>query len=147
LAAPAASSISAVAPEGDYVMKLDGVTGAHVWSRPVAANGAINAEAITVNAAGDVILAGEFSGTVDFGGGSLVGSGNNDVFVAWFDQGGAYRWSKGFAGTQLQQVHGVATDSADHVLFAGRFFNTIDFGGGPLVSAGFYDVFAVKLSP
>jgi hypothetical protein len=128
-------------------MKLDGVTGAHVWSKPVATSGAIEPQAIAVDGAGDLVLAGELTGTVDLGGGPLVGAGDTDVFVVKLDQAGGHRWSKGFAAPHYQHVRGVATDGADHVLFAGRFHDVIDFDGGPLVSAGLSDVFAVKLSP
>ena len=42
---------------------------------------------------------------------------------------------------------GVASDAAGNVLVTGFFEGTVDFGGGPLMSAGSSDVFVVKLEP
>ena len=43
---------------------------------------------------GDIISAGNFQGTVDFGGGTLNSGGFPHVFVAKFDPSGAYEWAK-----------------------------------------------------
>ncbi|MDH4338701.1 MAG: SBBP repeat-containing protein [Candidatus Krumholzibacteria bacterium] len=54
----------------------------------------------------------------------------------------AHAWSKGFGGTTATvKATGVALDGAGHVYVAGVFTGVADFGGGPLTSAGAYDVF------
>ncbi len=47
-------------------------------------------------------------------------------------------WSTGYFGS-------LATDAANDVLVTGALVGTVDFGGGPLTSAGGEDVFVVKL--
>ena len=42
------------------------------------------AQAVAVDASGNVIVAGFFLGTVDFGGGALTSAGGSDIFVAKF---------------------------------------------------------------
>jgi hypothetical protein len=52
-------------------------------------------------------------------------------------------WSKSFSGRG--RVAGVGVDAQGAVFVAGALSGTIDFGGGPLTSAGEDDVFIVKL--
>jgi hypothetical protein len=58
-----------------------------------------------------------------------------------------YLWSKRFGDTGYQNATATAVDGAGNVLLTGNFVGTVDFGGGPLSSAGGYDIFVAKLSP
>jgi hypothetical protein len=46
----------------------------------------------------------------------------------------------------LDQAFGIAVDGSSDVLVTGGFSDTVDFGGGPLASAGGQDVFMAKYS-
>jgi len=62
----------------------------------------------------------------------------------------AHTWSKGFGGTtQWNTAIGlsVVVDPNGNVLVTGPFRDTVDFGGGPLTSAGEWDIFLLKLHP
>jgi len=61
---------------------------------------------------GDVIVAGEFFGSVDFGGGALNTAGNSDIAVARFDASGNHLWSKRFGDFNEQRVTGIAVDDS-----------------------------------
>ncbi|MCC6559566.1 MAG: nucleotide-binding protein [Polyangiaceae bacterium] len=55
-------------------------------------------------------------------------------------------WAKRFGGPGLESPGAqVAVDSAGSIILTGAFQGTVDFGGGPVVSAGANDVFVVKL--
>jgi hypothetical protein len=41
---------------------------------------------------------------------------------------------------------GVAVDGSGDVIVTGYFDDTVDFGGGPLSSAGGWDIFLVKFT-
>ncbi|WP_437503079.1 hypothetical protein [Sorangium sp. So ce1099] len=56
-------------------------------------------------------------------------------------------WSTGLGGAGDQAAHDVATDAAGNLYVTGWFEGTVDFGAGPLVSAGYRDVFVLKLDP
>lgn len=56
-------------------------------------------------------------------------------------------WSKRFGDSAFQAGASVAADKAGNVLLAGSFFGTVDFGNGPLVSAGESDIRVAKFSP
>ncbi len=56
------------------------------------------------------------------------------------------QWAYDTSGSGSDNGYAVAVDGDGNVVVAGYFVNTVDFGGGPLTSAGGSDVFAVKLS-
>jgi hypothetical protein len=68
-----------------------------------------------------VIIAGNFSGTVDLGSGPLTSAGTSDIFVAKFDAIGAPLWSTSLGDSEVQYVGSVATDGSDNVVVAGRW--------------------------
>ncbi len=98
----------------------------------------------------DVVVAGWFSGSVDFGGGPLAAVGSSDVFLAKLDAAsGGHVWSMRFGGdtTSYQYGEGVAIDGSGNVLVVGEFSDQLDLGGGPLQGAGHADIFLGKLNP
>ncbi len=96
---------------------------------------------IVVDSAGNVLVTGFFEGPVDFGGGSITSAGSFDIFVAKFDSAGTHIWSQGFGGVGLDNGFAIGTDGAGNVLVTGAFSGTVDFGGGPITSAGAGDIF------
>jgi hypothetical protein len=54
-------------------------------------------------------------------------------------------WSRRFGGAQDQIGQSIAVDEAGAVLVAGHFYASVDFGAGPLSSAGYEDSFLCKL--
>jgi uncharacterized protein (AIM24 family) len=127
-----------------FVAKLD-ASGAHVWSERFGDTADQYAEAIALDSAGNVLVTGSFYGDLDFGGGSLHGAGGEDVFIAKLDVNGGHVWSKSFGDAADQLAASIAVDGSDNVILAGSFNGTIEFGGGPLSSAGGADVFLAKL--
>jgi cysteine-rich repeat protein len=129
-----------------FAVKLD-AQGQHLWSRRLGGTGDDVGLGIAVDSAGNVLLTGYFIGTADFGGGPLSSAGNDDIFVVKLDAQGQHLWSRRLGGMGNDWANSVAVDSAGTVLLTGAFYFTADFGGGPLSSAGDYDIFAVKLDP
>ena len=131
-----------------YVAKLDS-TGAHVWSDSYGSAGSIQqVRKIAVDASGNAIITGGFSGTVDFGGGTLTSAGYEDIFIAKFGPGGGHLWSRRFGDGRGQLSHALAVDASGNPVIAGLFAGTVDFGGGTLTSADdYYDVFIAKFGP
>lgn len=54
-------------------------------------------------------------------------------------------WGARFGDKEQQVGAGVAVDAANNVILTGWFQGTVDFGGGPLTSAGDRDIFVAKL--
>ena len=84
-----------------FLMKLK-PDGQVIWTNALGSTGDDRINALTVDLAGNVVVAGSFSGTVDFDFGpelvSQVSSGGLDGFVASYDGAGAFRWARRFGG-------------------------------------------------
>jgi hypothetical protein len=63
------------------------------------------------------------------------------------DASGQHLWSKRFGDATLQAGVSAALDGIGNALVTGYFNGAVDFGGGPLASAGGGDFFVAKLDP
>lgn len=115
--------------------------GVHVWSKCFGGAGAPSQ--VAVDGSGDIVLAGRYSGTVDFGGGPIVASGN-DMFLAKLDAQGNHLWSHHYGNNVT--VTGLAVDSQGAPVVTGYFSGSVDFGGGPIATAS-WEGFVARISP
>lgn len=122
--------------------------GEHLWSKRFGdgSNQFRYGHALAVDAAGEIVVAGEFQGTIDFGGGALIAK-NTDTFLARLSADGEHVWSKGFKSDNSSYPGAVAFDAGGNVVIGGHFTTALDLGGGALVSAGGNDAFIGKFSP
>lgn len=120
--------------------------GTPLWSKRFGDSAFQSGKSVAVDLTGNVVLAGEAAGVTDFGGGPLTSAGGNDVFLVRLDAAGSHLWSHVFGDALVQSAGGVAVDSQGNVLLTGNAAGAIDFGGGPLTSAGGSDVFVAKFS-
>lgn len=121
--------------------------GVHQWSKQFGDTGNDTGYGVTADAAGNVVVTGSFAGSVEFGGGRLTSNLNsNDIFIAKYSATGVHSWSRAYGSTGDDHGNAVATDASGNVVVTGYFNNTIDFGGGPLTSAGMKDVFLLELN-
>lgn len=103
-------------------------------------------QAIAFDPAGNIIVVASIaSGSLDFGGGSLQGP--QSLAVAKLDRMGAHLWSRRLGGGTTGFNTSVRSDSAGNIVITGSFQTTIDFGAGPMTSAGGADIFVAKLDP
>ncbi|KYF86108.1 hypothetical protein BE17_47425 [Sorangium cellulosum] len=117
-----------------FVAKLDGA-GNHIWSKRLGGASALDPLFLHIAVdpmTDDVVLAGDFKGTIDFGGASLTNTsdGRRPAFVAKLNAAGKHLWSKQFVGTM--SVDGLGVDASGDVLISGGQGGSVDFGGGPL---------------
>jgi len=100
---------------------------------------------LAADAHGNILMVGDFWGSIDFGGSTLQSDGDRDIFLAKFDSQGNHMWSKSYGDEREQVGVGVATDGAGAIFVVSAFNGSLDFGGGPLVSRGRYNVALAKL--
>ena len=113
---------------------------------------------LATDAAGSILVAGDFQGTADFdpGPGSfhLTSAGGMDVFVAKYSSAGALTWAKRMGGTGFFDAASKgAADGSGNVYVTGGFEGEADFDPDAsypddrdvLISAGCTDVFLSKL--
>lgn len=127
-----------------FLTQLDS-TGQHVWSRRYGTATAQTANDLAVDVSGNIILAGTFAGSVDLGGGTLTSAGGSDFYLAKFDPQGSHLWSARFGGSQNEQTIAISVDSQGSIIVAATISGSVDFGGGPLSSAGAEDIAIAKL--
>jgi hypothetical protein len=131
-----------------FVAKLD-PAGNQIWAHHYGDGTSQTSKTIASDGAGNVYVAGGYQGTMNFGGGNLPPSnGLGNMFLAKLDASGNYLWAKGmgdFANPQL--AYGVASDAAGNVVVVGSGQGSIDFGGGPLTTAGDMDVLLAAYTP
>jgi hypothetical protein len=129
-----------------FVVKLSGVDGSHLWSERFGGPSFDDGWGVAVDTSGNATITGEFQGTVNFGGASLVSAGGQDAFVVKLSGlDGSHLWSERFGGSSTDSGRSVAEDVSGNAIVTGSFRDTVDFGGGALTSAGGADVFVVKL--
>ncbi len=116
---------------------------------------------IAVDAGGNVVTTGVFTGVSDFDPGpgafNMTAAGVSDIFVAKLDSNGGFAWAKRMGGAVdvpddvFDVGTDIAVDFAGNVYATGFFLGTADFDPGPgvlnFVSAGQVDAFVSKFAP
>ena len=119
----------------------------HLWSKRFGTLGSsTRGYGIAVDASRNVLVAGSFNGTVNFGGTNLIAQGT-DVVLAKYTLSGTHVWSKRFGGTGADQAYAVAVDNSGNILIVGYFQGTANFGGSNITSTGNSDAFVAKYDP
>lgn len=96
---------------------------------------------------GNVITAGNFYGTLDFGTGPITSHNvDNDVFIAKYNPQGQAVWVKTFGTFGADTCSGIAIDSGDNIIVTGRYVGSVDFGGTTLTNYGNGDIYVAKYS-
>ncbi|WP_406699030.1 tandem-95 repeat protein [Singulisphaera sp. Ch08] len=128
-------------------------SGSLLWARSMGGTGVDRGTSLAVDAAGDIVVAGEFSGTASFGVlPSLTSAGSNDAFIAKLDSAGNFLWAKRVGGTGADVARDLAVDAQRNIVVIGDFTGTADFdpnaGTVNRSSQGSTqsDVFVLKLS-
>jgi len=129
-----------------FVAKLD-PSGDTLWSRRFGDNALQFAKSVAVSAAGDVVAAGLFNGSIDFGDGPLTDSDPGyDLFLARLSGAhGGSLGARGFAGSLANASPALGLDSSDSIYIGGELVGSLALGPTPLTSSGSGDAFVAKL--
>lgn len=123
--------------------------GKYLWSKRFGGMGdqGASTQALAVDGAGNIVLAGEFDQAINLGGGSLIAPHADTGFFARLAPDGSHVWSKQLGGAGAVGIPAIAFDGAGNVLLAGAFLDSIDLGGGPVVAVASSDAFVAKYGP
>lgn len=128
--------------------------GTHAWSRGLTGGAAEGGAALDTNhlgnniafdGDGNVVLLADLFGTTDFGGGELTSGGDRDMVLVSWAPDGDFRWAVQGSGPGVDRAAEVALLDGDVWLF-GDFDGSVDFGAGPLESAGGNDLVVARVS-
>ncbi|WP_153821322.1 hypothetical protein [Polyangium spumosum] len=118
-----------------------------VWAKLFGDTSSQSATSVALTQAGQVVVAGKFSGTINLGGAALTAPTDGDLFVARLDSSGFHSMSRRFGGTGDEDLIGVVVDSQGNITITGHFSGALDFGNaGSFTSAGSDDAFVAKLN-
>jgi hypothetical protein len=121
--------------------------GKHLWSKRFGDASSQMPNALALDATGNIYVAGEMDGSVDFGDGKPVTSkGSQDAFVAKFDPDGKVVWSKLFGDSMSQRAKSIAITPTNQIIVGGTFYGFIPLTGMELPSNGnSQDIFIIRL--
>ena len=133
----------------DMFIAVYSADGALLRVKRIGGTGSDYASAIALSETGDVFLAGNFSGTVDFdpsaNTASLNATGLSDVFLARFDSLLNFKNVLRAGGNNLAECTGLLLDSSQNAVLCGNFSGNVDFDPGVgtalSTSAGNTDIF------
>jgi hypothetical protein len=106
---------------------------------------------VAVDPSGRLIVTGDFGGTMNLaqcpGSDPMISPGKLDIFVLSFTPDGACHGLTSLGGTGDDYASAVGLDGKGNIYLTGFISDTVDFGGGPLSSAGMADIFVASLAP
>lgn len=143
--------LTAMGTANMYLLKLDGATGDHLWSRRYGNDGNVGGQRLAVFPDGDVVACGGFSRSTSFGGATILHDAAftaHDVFavrVAGSD--GAHVWSTGFGGTATDTCNGIVATTDQRTVVLGTFYDDFVFAGESNPAFGDLDLYAAGLGP
>jgi hypothetical protein len=122
-----------------FVAKWSGDDGELLWLERIAGSGS----SVAVGPSDEVVVAGAFSGTVDFGEGPRTSAGAVDGFVQKYDgAGGAFVWALQLGGRFTDSVTRVDVDDRGRTFINAPFTafveDPINFGQGWLTESGIH---------
>jgi hypothetical protein len=138
------------------------VNGDFGWAITAGKTADIEANHVAADSQGNVYVAGEFYGPLDFDPGpegltltSAEAPGfsfsNSDVFLAKYSPVGELLWLKQFGSAGDDSVRGIAVDAADNVTMTGHFEGQVDFDPGAgtanlTADANYSNVFVAQIT-
>jgi cysteine-rich repeat protein len=114
--------LTATGAKDAFVAKYSS-TGACLWAKRFGAGSVTQSsvQAVAVDTFDNVIVAGYFDGTIDFGGSTLTSEGGYDFFIAKFSPAGARLWSTNFGWDQDDFAHGIAVNNSNDIVVVGEY--------------------------
>jgi len=149
------SNMNGIGNSAAFIAKYDSSSN-YIWSHTFDGYGNTRPRDICVDNQDNIVVTGEFEGTVDFNPDTLV---NNltatsylyDIYVQKLDSLGNFIWAKSMGGNMNDVGNSITTDKFDNVYIVGVFAGSnADFDPGLGIdyrtSKGDYDIFLQKLS-
>ncbi|RFS17912.1 SBBP repeat-containing protein [Emticicia sp. C21] len=115
-----------------------------LWAKKEGQSDAEGTYGITVDANGNVFIAGYFYNSTSIGNTTLTSAGNQDFFVAKYSTNGVFQWVQKGGGNQPDLISSLVTDANGNVYVGGYFRNTATFNNISVVSEGLDDIFLAK---
>lgn len=148
---PGVANIASNGLDDVFVLKWD-TDGNYIWARRIGSTQDDQGVCISLDASGDILVAGYFSGAIDFDPGLGLANANtaglSDMFLWKLDNNGNHLWVKTIGGPGEEEPIELALDPGGELLMSGFFSETVDFNPGSgvasLTSTGLRDGFLLR---
>ncbi|MCW5898791.1 MAG: T9SS type A sorting domain-containing protein [Flavobacteriales bacterium] len=125
---PGQDIVSAVGGQNGYVVKLAN-DGSYIWGRHFSGSTCM-ATALAFGLDGSILIAGTFTGTVDFDPGpgvaNLTAPASTWYFLCGLSPDGQYQWARRFGSGDPLYDPAIAVDQQGRIHFTGTFSGTMD---------------------
>jgi hypothetical protein len=128
-----------------FVVELDRDTGEPTFAMQIGGTGDDYGFGVDIDQNGDVVIAGRFGAPLELGAQLLTHEGELDIYLARLDNAGQVLWAESFGGPGTDEVHDLRLQQNGDIVLLGAISDSVDFGGGPLISAGVRDIFLATL--
>lgn len=135
-----------------FLAKYD-ADGNYIWAEKISGTGFIQALSLSLDSAKNVYITGSFEATASLNQGAgilnLVSNGDEDIFIAKYNEVGELVWAKNLGGISSDRGEGISVDAYGNSYITGRFSDTVyldpGVGSSQVISNGVYDVLITKL--
>jgi hypothetical protein len=126
----------AVPSTGATVLAQLGTGGNCIWNKLLTLpTDTVIANDFRLGVDGSLALAVVYTGSIDFGGGSLASAGTNSIAVAHFDSTGTLLWAKTFGGAGSSfTIDSLGVNTAGDLMLTAGYAGSVDLGAGALSS-------------
>lgn len=111
-----------------------------LWTKTIGGVAIDEAKDIAIDQAGNLVILGVFSSTVDFdpnaGNNTVTSNGSRDGYVLKLTTDGDFVWVRTFGASSAEQAECLTTDLSNNIIFTGKFSDIVDFNPG----AGTYNL-------
>ncbi|MBL6448710.1 T9SS type A sorting domain-containing protein [Fulvivirga sp. 29W222] len=117
-----------------------------LWCKYSSGNGRVVGKSVYISA-GNIYIAGEFTGNSTIGNNTLVSNGQTDIFLAKMDLDGGLKQITTVGGEEEDRVESMVATNKGEIYFCGSFTGFIIHQEKIMQSNGLHDVLLGKLSP
>lgn len=136
----------------DFILQKRDANGTLLWSKVYGGTGNDFVTAMDISDAGDIYLAGTFSGTINFGSldapYEVVSQGGQDAFILKLDQDAVLQWVDVIGTAEQEWVTALSVDKDDYLAVAGVISGPTDMDAGEsdYILSGNQGLYVKKLS-
>ena len=121
---------------GDIYIAKYSPAGSLIWQRTFGGNYSDRAIDLAIGDDQNIVVTGQFFGTVNFGSTTLTSSANSkDIFIVKLDPAGNVIWARKEGGNLAENAYGIAVDHQNSVILTGQFQGTSTIGNNTFTSA------------
>ena len=121
---------------GDIYVAKYSSAGSLIWEKTFGGSYSDRAIDLAIGADQNILVTGQFFGTVSFGSITLTSSANSkDIFIVKLDPAGNVLWARKEGGNLAENAYGITVDHQNNVILTGQFQGSATIGTTNFTSA------------